>query len=364
MSTPRTSVALAAAAASLLACGRHAEKASLPTTAVAAGRAVRVARPASRIETGLARVTGTIRAKDDAVLAAKATGQIRRIRVDVGDRVRAGQPLVEMDATNAQIALQTAKAAERLASANLAQAESEVARSKALHDQGVLPDAAWERVQTARELAAAQLDQARAGVRQAEQANVDAVITAPFAGVVTEKYRNAGDTVTLMPVTPILALTDLDHLEVRLSLPESLAGFVKPGQAVEGVTTPGDRRFPMTVRVKGSVVDPATRTIEVLADVGKVEGEPLRPGTLVDVDFGGFGDRGAGLFIPASALRTDGDASWVLVVASGKAERRPVEIAPVNPGVVAVKRGVDASSEVILDPGALAPGDAVVPLAN
>ncbi len=364
MSAFRPALALAALAAALPACSRNVEKASLPTTAVAGGRAVRVSKPATRIETGLARVTGTVRAKDDATLSAKATGQIRRVRAGVGDRVRAGQALVEMDATNAQIALQTARAAERLATANLAQADNEVARSKSMHEQGALPDAGWERVQTAREVAAAQLDQARAAVRQAQQANADATLTAPFDGIVTAKYHNAGDTVTLMPVSPILALTDLDHLEVRLSLPESLAQFVKAGQTVEAVTTPGGRRLQMKVRVKGAVVDPATRSLEVLADVAKVEGEPIRPGTLVDVDFGGFGVDGGGLYIPASALRTDGEASYVLVVANGKAERRAVEIAPVNPGVVAVKRGMDGTADVILDPGALAPGDAVVPLAN
>ena len=363
---PRASapLALAVAAGLLLAGGCHGggEKASLPPSAAAA-RGVRVARPATRLETGLARSTGTIRAKEDATLAPKGTGQIRRILVSVGDRVRAGARLVEMDSAQAVIGLENARAAERLAAASLAAAEKEFARSQTLLQQGSLPPAGWDRVVAARDVAQAQLDQARAAVRAAQQHLADCTLAAPFDGVVTAKFRNAGDTVTLMPVTPILALTDLDHLEVRLAVPESIEAFVKPGQQVSGVTTPGGRAFEARVRVKGSVVDPATRTIEVLADVARPPGEPLRPGTLVTVDFGGFADRD-GLFVPATAVRSDGKESSVLVVANGKAERRVVEVVPINPGTVAVVAGLDAQADLIVDPGALAPGDPVVPLAR
>jgi RND family efflux transporter MFP subunit len=357
---PVPSIAVVAAlggAALLAACGGRAEKASLPPVAPAV-RAVRVGKPAAGLETGLGRATGGIRARADATLSAKVTGQIKRLKVEVGDRVRAGAPLVEMDSTNARIQLDNARALERLAAAGLAEAEREVTRAKVLFEQGSLPQAGWDKAQTGRELAAAQLDQARAAVRAAAQAVADTTIVAPFAGTVTARWHNAGDTVTLMPVSPIVAVTDLDHLEAKLAVPEAIESFVKPGGRVEGVTTPGGQRFQATVRVKGGVVDPATRTLEVLADVAAVQGPPLRPGTLVNVDFGAFGAAGE-MFVPASAVRADGDKKYVLVVAAGKAERRDVEAAPVNPGTMAVRKGLDAQADVILDPGALAAGDAV-----
>ena len=162
----RTRLPRARRSPSRAACSARAEKAALPA-AVAAGRAVRVIRPAATVETGLARATGAIRAREDAVLSAKATGQIRRIRVEMGDRVKAGAVLAEMDATNAQIALQNARALERLAQARLAEAERGVARSKVLFEGEGMPQSRFEEVQTGREMAAAQLDQARAAVRQA-----------------------------------------------------------------------------------------------------------------------------------------------------------------------------------------------------
>jgi RND family efflux transporter MFP subunit len=341
-------------------CSARAEKASLPAEGAAA-RAVRTVKPATRVETGLARATGTLRAREDAVLSARATGQIKRIRVSVGDRVAAGAILAEMDATNARIALENARALERLAKARLAEAERGLARGKVLVEGGGIAQSRFEEVETGREMAAAQYDQARAAVRAAEQQVADATIVAPFSGVVTGKFRNAGDTVSLMPVSPIVGLTDVDHLEVRLAVPEALEPAIAPGQAVEGTTTPGGRRFQAKVRVKNSIVDPATRTVEVLADVVAAEG--LRPGTLVTVDFGRFGE-GGGLFVPATAVRTDGKASWVFVVASGKAERRDVAAELVHPGTVLVRLGLAPEAEVVLDPGKLSAGDAVVSLAN
>lgn len=354
---PLVPLALALAAAG---CSARAEKASLPP-AQAASRAVRTVRPAARIETGLARATGTLRAREDAVLAAKATGQIKRLRVDVGDRVKAGQALVDMDATTAQIGLESARATERLAAARLAEAERELARGKVLLEGQGIPQSAFDQVATGREIAAAQLDQARAAVRAAEQQVADATITAPFAGVITAKHRNAGDTVTMMPVSPIVSLTAVDRLELRLTVPEALEPAIAPGQVVGGTTTPGGRRFQAKVRVKGAVVDPVTRTIEVLADV--VDAGGLRPGALATADFGSFGD-GAGVFLPSTAVKTDGKASWVYVVANGKAERREVVAEAVHPGTVAVKQGLSPEAEVVVDPGALAAGDAVVSLAN
>jgi len=362
MKTALPALLAAAALAPLAGCGARAEKASLPP-AGATARAVRVAKPSGRIETGLARATGTVRAREDAVLSARATGQIQRLLVGVGSRVRRGQPLVEMDATNARIGRENAQALERLAAASLASAEKDFQRSQGLFSEGSLAEAAWEKVQTGREVAAAQHDQARAALRAAEQLLSDMTLTAPFDGTITAKHRNAGDTVTLMPVSPILSLTDLEHLEVRLAVPEAIEGFARPGQQAAGVTTPGGQQLQVRLRVKNAVVDPASRTVEVLADVLQVAGAPLRPGTLVQVDLGAFSDQGA-LFVPTTALRTDGKETFVLVAEGGKAQRRVVDTAPLHPGTVVVRRGLDPVADVILDPGSLAPGDAVVPLAN
>jgi multidrug efflux pump subunit AcrA (membrane-fusion protein) len=166
-----------------------------------------------------------------------------------------------------------------------------------------------------------------------------------------------------MPLTPIVSVADVDHLEARLAVPEGVEPFVKVGQVVSGLTTPGGQRFEGRVRVKNAVVDPSSRTIEVLVDVVKVEGAPLRPGTLANVDLGGFGDKD-GVYVPANAVKTEGATSAVFVIVGGKAEKRVVQVTQVNPGTFAVSGGLSADTAVILDPGSLAAGDAVIALAN
>jgi RND family efflux transporter MFP subunit len=351
-----------AAAATLAACGHKAEKASLPESGGAA-RAVKVGKPAARLETGLARASGPIRAREDAVLAAKGSGQIKRVMVQVGDRVRAGQTLAEMDNAMQAIGVENARALVKVAEANLASAQRELKRGQSLNDQEVMADAAFDRVKTGVELAAAQAEQARAGLRMAEQQLADSLVTAPFAGVVTGRFKNAGDSVTAMPLTPIVSVADVDHLEARLAVPEGVEPFVKLGQQVSGLTTPGGQKVEARVRVKNAVLDPASRTVEVLVDLLKVEGAALRPGTLLNVDFGGFGDKD-GLYIPSSAVLTEGGGSFVFVLVGGKAEKRVIKAVQVNPGTVAVESGLDAATAVVLDPGTLAAGDAVVPLAD
>jgi len=179
-----------------------------------------------------------------------------------------------------------------LRAARLAEAEREANRAKVIFDQGAMPQSTFDQAQTGRDIAAAQADQAKAALRMAEQALADTTITAPFSGAITGKFRNAGDTVTLMPVSPIVQLTDVDHLELRLTVPEALEPAIAPGQLIAGETTPGGRAFKAKVRVKSAVVDPTTRTVEVLADVVSADG--IRPGTLVTADFGRFDDLAVG----------------------------------------------------------------------
>ena len=339
-------------------------KAALPEAGTAA-RAVKVGKPSTRLETGLARATGPIRAREDAVLAAKGSGQIKRVRV-AGGRPGPGRPGAGRDGRRhgRPSPSRTPGPRSRLAEANLAAAERELKRGQALSDQQVMAEATFDRVKTGAELAAAQLDQARAGLRMAEQQLADTVIVAPFDGVITGRFKNAGDSVTAMPLTPIVSVADVDHLEARLAVPEGVEPFVKVGPEGHRRHHPG--------RPAGSRPRCGSRTPWSTPPAGpsrcwwtsaKVEGAPLRPGTLVNVDFGGFGDKD-GLYVPANAVQSAGAERWVFVIVGGKAEQRAIKPVQVNPGMVAVEGGLDAATAVILDPGTLAAGDAVVPLAD
>ncbi len=347
-------------------CGHGGDKAELPAPAAsAAAPSVRTVRPSDKLEAGASRVTGAVRSKNEATLSAKITAQIARLEVNVGDRVKQGQVLVQLDATNARIQLQNAQAAERLAAANLANAKLELGRTTALTESGALAPAQLDRARTTGELSEAQVDQARAAVRSAQQQINDATLVAPFNGVISAKLKSAGDTVASTPPTAILSLVDPDQLELRLTLPEALAAFAQPGEALRGTVSPSGAPFEAKVRVLGAVIDPATRTIEVLADVAAGGAAALKPGALVTVDFA-QAESIKGPFLPAAAVRHEGDKAFVMVVgAGGQIERREVTAVPVNPGTVLVRGALGPGDQVALDPsGVLRPGDRVSALAD
>jgi membrane fusion protein, multidrug efflux system len=327
-------------------CHAKAEKASLPPPSDVLPT-VRVIKSADRPEAGAAKVTGAVRSKNEATLSAKLTAQLKRVNVGVGDRVRAGQVLAELDAANAAIQLQNAAAGEHLAVTRIASTKLDLERATALTKSGSIASAELDRAQTAFDLAGAQLDQARAAVRAAQQQIRDATIVAPFDGVVSAKMKNTGDTVASMPPTPIVTVTDIDHLEVRLGVPEALVAFAQPGEALRGTVSPSGAPFEAAVRVAGSVVEQGTRTVEVLADLPSPPPAALRPGSLVTVDFTQAAMVGA--YLPTFAVQREAGKSFVLVLDGQAVQRREVIVTPIGPGTLHVTQGLAAGELVAID---------------
>lgn len=349
----------------ITACSRRTqEKASLPPAPSAARPSVRVVAAADRLDVGIARVSGAIRSNSEATLSAKFTGQIVKLDVRVGDRVKRGQPLVYLDSTNARISLETAKAAERVAVANLESSRTELDRMKALRQSDAVPGAQFDKATAAFSLASAQVDQSRAAMASAQQQIVDATLTAPFDGLVTGKFKNAGDTVAMMPPTAILTITDPDSLEVRFAVPEPLVMFAQKGSSIHGIASPSGLPFEANVRVVGSIVDTNTRTVEVIGDVTKPKDGSLRPGALVNVDLANA-ESLVGPFIPATAVRTEGTARYVLMVNGEKLEQRDVMAVAINAGTVQIKSGLKAGDKVVVEAATeLRAGDLVAVLSE
>ena len=130
---------------------------------------------------------------------------------------------------------------------------------------------------------------------------------------------------------------------------------VKVGGLVKGTLNPSGAPFEAKVANLGAVIDPQSRTVEVLADVlPSKEGTIVRPGALVELDFsasaGGEGAQDlAGLFLPSQAVSAKGQEGYVWVVQDGKAVRRDVKVQRVLPGYVRVLSGLEAKDQVVAD---------------
>jgi RND family efflux transporter MFP subunit len=351
---PRSTLLLLSAALAIAAIGcsrAGASTATLPERGSAEPTvAVRVSKPVARLDGETARATGELRSKLQATVSAKVSGTILKVRVQPGDRVRKGDPLVELDPTTLAIQLDQARAAHKMALAARANARAELGRTRQLFEGGSAPQAVLDRVQAASEQAEASAEQAEAQVRLLEQNLRDHVVRAPFDGVVTARMRNVGDYLAMMPPTPVATLVAVDAVEVRLSVPEGLVDSVRPGAVLRGRAIPGGPAIDVRVTSVGAVVDPATRAVEVLGDVRVAPGArgTLRPGGLAEVDVGG-GGAGQGPFVPSQAVTREGEKRFVWVVDGGAARRREVEVEPVTAQWTRVRAGVRSDDPVVVE---------------
>ncbi len=356
MTTRRFALLLSAAMTSaLMSCSRaSAGPAALPASDVSQlTLAVRVANPLARLDVETARATGELRSKLQATLSPKVAGTILKVHVQPGDRVRKGDALLELDPALLLIQLDQSRAARKVALAARANAAAELKRTRQLFEAGSAPPAVMDKVQAASEQAEANVEQSDAQVRLLEQNLRDHTVRAPFDGVVTARLKNVGDYVAMMPPTPVATLVSVDAVEARLSVPEGLVDSVRTGASLRGRTIPGAVPFTARVTSVGAIVDPATRAVEVLADV---RAQPdargaVRPGGLVEVDLGGAA-AAQGPFVPAQAIARDGETRFVWVVEGGVARRRDVQVDPVTPQWSRVRSGVRPDEAVVVEGGA------------
>ncbi|MEK7705220.1 MAG: efflux RND transporter periplasmic adaptor subunit [Myxococcota bacterium] len=336
----------------LLASCHGGERAALPANDASVPTVgVRVQKPKSQIAQDLVRVTGKIQAKHEAVLGAPATGTLAKIYVSLGDRVQSGQALARLDTWQLEIGLEQARAAHAMGEAGLAAATTELERAKQLRQTDAAPAAMLDRANAAFRQASAGLDQAKAAVHAAQATLEHATLRAPFDGVVTQIFKNVGETVAMMPPTPVVTIVDAAHLEVRVPVPETIVDFIDVGTMAKGTVSPSGKSFAAKVYSVGAVVDPMTRTVEVAAEVQGDVLREMRPGSLAELDFSEslVSDGVVGLYLPAQAIRRSGEQVSVLVVSGEMLEERIVKTESVTPGIVRVKDGLSGEEDVVIE---------------
>lgn len=331
-------------------CSREsAHAAALPAkpAAESQGASVRVGTPQARLEGTRVTAIGQLRSRREATLSAPVSGNVKALKVDVGDVVKEGQPLVLLDATNASLTVEQAQAAAAAAQVDLESVTLELERTRTLAAADGTSKASLDKMEAAHKQAQAGLARAKAAAKQAEYNLSEHVLRAPFSGTITGRFAQVGEEVTAMPPTRLLTLVDTASLEVRLNVPETVVDAVTAGMTVQGTVSPSGRPFTAKVRTVGATVDAASRTVEVLLDVTPAQGAPLRSGAMVQVAFTEPA-RENGPFLPSAAVQSDASGSYVWLVEGGVAKRRPVKAQPLTPDTVRVVDGLSGSERVVL----------------
>ncbi|MEF7614105.1 efflux RND transporter periplasmic adaptor subunit [Aquincola sp. MAHUQ-54] len=241
-------------------------------------RAVRTVVVAAQSAGGSAEYAAEVRARTESRLSFRVGGKITRRHVDLGDTVKAGQVLAQLDPQDLRLGETAAQAAVRAAQVNFDLAAADLKRYRELRDQGFISGAELERRQTTMQAAQAQLEQARAqaGV-QANQAAYSSLV-ADVAGVITGVDAEPGAVVSAG--TPVLRLAHDGPRDVVFTVPEDRLTSVRallgrPGAVQVTLWGSGEQRMPASVREVAAAADPVTRTFLVKADVGNA---PVRLG--------------------------------------------------------------------------------------
>ncbi|MDP2484049.1 MAG: efflux RND transporter periplasmic adaptor subunit [Candidatus Palauibacterales bacterium] len=260
----------------------------------------------------------------DAIVYARSDGIVESVRVDIGERVKAGQVLATLEDVDQRIALAEAEVAN-------ASARSVVARARELGGRGVMTVADSEQAEFA-------YAQAGIALRRAQRAMELTRVVAPFAGLVTARAIRPGR--LMAQGDTLFRVTATAPLLVSVRVPEASAAAIALGSTGEVVTRAG-RHAPATVTQMSPAVDPGSGTRECILHVTEPEG--LRPGAGVTVRLGAEGRRVVA--VPASAVSEDG---YALVWDGGRTTLRAVSIGTALPdGRVEVLSGLTPGEQVV-----------------
>ena len=289
------------------------------------------------------------------------SGPVTRLLVSVGQHVKKGEPLAEVDspdfaaAVGAYVkAIVSAKNLHRLADADkdLAQHEGVSAREQ---EQAQTDAANADADSEAARLALVSLDADPQLVKDIEAGRTSskarAIIRAPITGTVAEKLVTPGQLLQA-GTTPCFTVADLSKVWVMAQIPDSDLASVRVGDAAQVETGVDATKLAGTVANISALVDPDTRAVIARVDVDN-PGQLLRKQMYVHVQIQSR-QASSGLLVPVAAiLRDDENLPFVYVVqADGSFARRPVTQGPRTGDQVAIPTGL-AAGDRIVDDGAL-----------
>ena len=328
-------------------------------------------------------VVGTLAAVDQVTVSSETEGKVSRILADLGDRVTAGQALIQLDNEKQQYNFDQQKAAlaralaqygatdpqhlpdiektpdVQKASADLQQAKQSYERANELFKRTLVPRQTLDDAETALQSKKASYDASlqtaknlRASI-QASEATMkladrqfrDTQIRAPFDGYIEKRLVNLGELVKAQ--MPVIAVVRVDPLKVIAEIPEKMAPWIKDGQPVElHVDAYPQRKFEGKVSRISPAVNTATRAFPFEALIPNRDAV-LKPGTFARVHIES-GQVDQVLTLPYSALQYRYGVNRVFVVENDKLSVRELKIGDRMDDRIEILSGVKAGERVVV----------------
>jgi RND family efflux transporter MFP subunit len=334
-----------------------------PAAQAAAAPAAPVAVDTARVDLRELRrsveAVGTLDPNEEVIVSNQVEGIIDHLYVDLGDSVRAGQPLAQLDTRELELAVHQQQAAlqqelarlgladaaasvdeattsqVRQAEATFAEAKIRLERTKKLAAEGLLAKQQLDEQQARYDVAEAALHSSRETVRNiratisarkaalnlAEKKLADAKITAPIAGFVKDRQVSQGQFLRLN--SPVVTIVQNTPLKLKVDVPENAVAFVRAGGQVRfRVDAFPDRVFDGRISRLAPSVDQQSRTLKLEALVNNADGA-LKPGFFARVTI--QTDRtDKALMVPAESLVSFAGLEKIFVIDGGKVVERIV----------------------------------------
>ncbi|MFC1458224.1 efflux RND transporter periplasmic adaptor subunit [Microvirga arabica] len=288
---------------------------------------------------------GTVRAYESIMVTAKVAGIIGEIGFEEGQKVKAGDMLVQFDAAERRAAIEQATAEANRAAALRNEIAIKLERAQALRRTGSGTEAQVEDLTAQMKSLEGSIASAQAQRRAAEARLEELTIRAPFNGRVGTRSVSLGAYVA--PGTRITSLDDLSKVRLDFAVPENLLGRLEPGQTVNAKAAAyRDRIFKGTVSTIDPRVDPATRTVRLSADFDNPD-EALKPGMFLSVALEVSAQNDA-VVVPEEAIVSEGLRHIVYAVKDNKVERRVITIGQRQSGKVEVVDGIKAGESIVV----------------
>ncbi|MEA2707448.1 MAG: hypothetical protein QOF78_49 [Phycisphaerales bacterium] len=351
---------------------------------------VNVIRPQPATQASLS-LPGTTQAIADSIIYARTSGYLSKRHVDIGDNVKTGQLLAEIESPEIDQQLNQAQALlqQSIKNLELQQATLDLARTtmnryvaadkedavaKELVDQQV---SAYRTAQASVAAAAAAVDSNKANVQRYEQLTSFERVLAPFEGTITQRNVDVGalitagsptDNTAVAPVSVsgspngIFELSQIDTLRIFVNVPQVYAPNVKPGLPVR-LRVRGQFTKPVaaTVARTANALDPGTRTLLAEVDVPNTA-HALLPGMFVYVDFE-IAPSGTRFRVPSTAVVVNSQGTRVAVVTSeNKLHYQPVVLGRDFGNSIDIQDGLSGGEQIVKQPTvSLQEGQVVTP---
>ena len=320
---------------------------SRPDPAPEPVRAVRTVIVAAERAGGVQEFAAEVRARTESRLGFRIGGKMLARPAEVGQRVKAGQVLAQLDPSDLRLGEAAAAATTRTAQVAVDLAEADYRRYKDLRDQGFISSAELDRRDTTLKSTRAQLEQARAQASvQGNQAGYS-VLTAPASGVVTAVEAEPGT--VLATGATVVRLAHDGPRDVVFSVPEDAVSNMRLLQGRAGALRVrlwgATDTLPAAVREIAAVADPATRTFLVKADLGRAEVQlGQTAAVLLELP-----RREVVAKLPVSALTQEQGrtAVWLVDPSSMTVRLQPIAVAGAEGNTVLVASGLSPGQRVV-----------------